>query len=98
LSNFNTIKVIYMSYMFYSCRKIINLDLSNFITNSLTNLNYIFYDCVSLISLNLKKFNIKNVISMKGIFDNTNEYFTIISNDKKLLNEVKNRKIVNYIF
>jgi surface protein len=61
-----------MSYMFYGCESLINLDLSNFYTYNLNNMSYIFYGCKSLKFLNLKNFNIQTIQkndNMSHMFD-----------------------------
>ena len=57
-----------MSYMFYNCSSLIELDLSNFNTNNVINMSYIFFDCSSLKELNLSNFNTNNVINISGMF------------------------------
>ena len=42
-----------MSYMFYNCSSIKELNLSNFNTNNVTNMEGMFYNCLSLQELNL---------------------------------------------
>ena len=57
-----------MSYMFYNCSSLKELDLSNFNTNNVTNMSYMFFGCSSLNELNLFNFNTNNVINISGMF------------------------------
>ena len=45
LSNFNTNKVINMSYMFFRCSTLEELNIDNFTINKKTNINSIFSGC-----------------------------------------------------
>lgn len=53
---------------FYSCRRLIRLDLSNFNTNNITDMNSAFYGCTNLTSLNLSNFNTEKVTDMRSMF------------------------------
>ena len=57
-----------MSYIFYDCSSLTELDLSNFNTKNVTNMGNMFYRCSSLINLNLSNFNTKNVTDMSCMF------------------------------
>lgn len=57
-----------MSYFFYWCSKLTNLDVSGFDTTNVTNMSYMFYGCSQLISLDLSTFNTSNVTQMGSIF------------------------------
>ena len=56
-----TNKVTNMSYMFYDCSSLKELNLSNFITDNVIDMSYMFYECSSLIEINLSNFNTNNV-------------------------------------
>ena len=58
-----------MSYMFYGCSSLINLNLSNFNTNNVTNMSGMFNECSSLKVLNLNNFNTNNVTNMRWMFN-----------------------------
>ena len=58
-----------MSYMFYECSSLKELNLNNFNTNNVTNMSGMFYGCLSLKELNLNNFNTNNVTDMYGMFD-----------------------------
>ena len=62
LSNFNTNKVLDMSYMFKGCSSLKELDLSNFNTNKVFHMSYMFKGCSSLKELNISN-NFKRKIS-----------------------------------
>ena len=51
-----------MSYMFYGCKSLINIDLSNFNTKNVRNMSYMFYGCNSLTNIDLSNFNFINII------------------------------------
>ena len=57
-----------MSWMFYRCLSLKELNLSNFNTNNVTNMSYMLYECVSLKELNLSNFNTNNVKYMGDMF------------------------------
>ena len=42
-----------LSFMFYKCNFLTNIDLSNFNTQNDTNMSFMFYDCKSLINIDL---------------------------------------------
>ena len=42
-----------MSFMFFECKSLTNIDLSNFNTSKVTNMNYMFSECKSLIKIYL---------------------------------------------
>ena len=42
-----------MSYMFYYCNSLTNLNLSNFNTQNVTDMRSMFYECNSLIKKNI---------------------------------------------
>ena len=57
-----------MSYMFYECKSLKELNLSNFNTNNIINMEYMFCGCSSLQELNLSNFNTSNVYNMNRMF------------------------------
>ena len=57
-----------MSYMFYGCSSLKELNLSNFNTNNVTDMESMFSRCSSLKELNLSNFNTNNVTVMKSMF------------------------------
>ena len=50
-----------MSFMFYECLLLEDINLSIFNTNNVTNMRFMFYGCLSLKELNLSNFNTNNV-------------------------------------
>lgn len=68
LENLNTSEVIDMSYMFYRCESLRNLDLQSFNTSNVTDMSYMFSACVSLDTLNVSTFNTSKVKTMEYIF------------------------------
>ena len=78
--NFNTSDVKNMSYMFFCCNKLTNLNLENFNTSNVTNMSSMFYDCQSLQNINIKNFDTKNVINMNSMFKRSSLTTLDISN------------------
>ena len=50
-----------MSFMFYGCSSLKELNLNNFNTNNVTDMRDMFSGCRSLKELNLNNFNTNNV-------------------------------------
>jgi len=73
LSDFDTSKVVDMSYMFKDCDKLEQLNLSYFSTEKVNNMDYMFYNCNSLNKINLSFFDTKNVIHMENMFSKCNK-------------------------
>ena len=59
-----------MSYMFYNCSSLKELNLSSFNTNQVTNMSYMFDNCSSLKQLDLSSFNTNQVNDMRRMFNN----------------------------
>ena len=57
-----------MSFMFYNCSSLQELDLSSFNTNLVTNMSSMFHDCLSLKELDLSSFNTNLVTNMSCMF------------------------------
>lgn len=57
-----------MSYMFYYCLDLTNLDTSHFNTSNVTNMGSMFSACTSLTFLSLSNFDTSHVTSMSGMF------------------------------
>ena len=81
LSNFDTSKVVNMSYMFSNCIGLISLNISNFDTSNVIDMSYMFYNCKSLTYLNPLNFATLQVKNMSNMFYNcTNLNFLNLSN------------------
>lgn len=70
IENLYTNECTSMSYMFFNCSSLTNLDVSNFDTNSVTDMSKMFYDCKSLTNLDLSNFDISKVTDMDSMFYN----------------------------
>ena len=57
-----------MSYMFYDCSSLKEINLSSFNTNQVTNMSDMFSWCYSLKEINLSSFNTSQVTNMSGMF------------------------------
>ena len=66
--NFDTSNVINMNSMFYSCEKLIKLDLSTFDTRNVADMSNLFKWCYALSDLNISSFNTENVTTMSLMF------------------------------
>ena len=68
LSNFDSSKVVDMSYMFTYCKLLNFINFQNFNTSNTIYMNYKFKDCRSLASLNLSNFDTSKVSRMERMF------------------------------
>ena len=59
-----------MTYMFYNCSQLTQLDLSNWDTSSVTNMSYMFRDCSQLTQLDVSNWDTSNVTSVSNMFNN----------------------------
>ena len=57
-----------MSWMFFDCSSLKELNINNFNTNNVTDMESMFYECSSLKELNLNNFNTNNVTNMSWMF------------------------------
>lgn len=73
LSNLDTSNVTDMSYLFYGCNSLANLDLSGFKTDQVTDMSYMFFFCYSLAELDLSGFRTANVTDMSYMFTGTTD-------------------------
>ena len=46
-----------ISYLFYNCQQLKEIDLSNFKTSSVTTMEYLFFECSSLEKVDLSSFD-----------------------------------------
>ena len=68
LETWNTSKVTDMSYMFYNCSKLENLDVRALDTSNVTSMSSMFYNCSKLKNLDVSKWNTSNVTNMSSLF------------------------------
>lgn len=57
-----------MSYFFYDCRNMVNVDISELDASSVTSMKRMFYDCRSLESLDINGLDTSNVTDMESMF------------------------------
>ncbi len=62
-----------ISYLFYNCLQLIEIDLSNFKTQNVKSMKCLFSTCRQLKKINLKNINTNKVIDMKDMFSNCND-------------------------
>ena len=68
LEYLDTSQVTTMSYMFYECYKLEQIDLSNFNTSNVDNMTGLFCMCKNLTEVNLGNFDTSNVTRMSQMF------------------------------
>ncbi len=68
IENLDTSKVTNMSFMFYFCDSLTELDLSSFDTSNVTNMQSMFNSCWNLNKINISSFNTSNVTNMYLMF------------------------------
>ncbi|NUG67775.1 BspA family leucine-rich repeat surface protein [Lactobacillus mellis] len=69
LENLDTSQVTDMSYMFFTCMELTNLDLSSFDTSQVTDMSAMFFNnCYGLTSLDVSHFNTSRVTNMDRMF------------------------------
>ena len=68
ISYLNTSQVTDMSFMFYWCSSLTNLDVSKFDTSNVTNMSWMFNCCKSLSVLDVSNFDTGNVTDMSMMF------------------------------
>jgi len=57
-----------ISWMFYECKNLINIDLSSFDTKNVNDMNHMFSNCKYLTNIDLSSFDTKNVKDMSYMF------------------------------
>ena len=67
---FDVSNVTDMSFMFYTCSGLNELDLSNWNTANVTSMSFMFSNCSGLTSLNVSNWNVSNVTNMYSMFNN----------------------------
>ncbi|HIS46834.1 MAG TPA: BspA family leucine-rich repeat surface protein [Candidatus Scybalocola faecigallinarum] len=66
--NFDTSEVMDMSYMFFGCSALEELDVRSFDTSHVTSMNYMFANCSRLSRLKVSGFDTSRVTRMSGMF------------------------------
>jgi len=77
LQYLNTSKVADMSYMFYNCKNLTNMDVSKLNTSNVKSMHSMFYDCKSLTSIDVSGFNTSSVTDMSYMFSDCNSLKSI---------------------
>ena len=57
-----------MSYMFFNCSTLIEIDFASFNSNKVKAMDSMFQGCISLKNINLSSFNTSHVINMRNLF------------------------------
>ena len=89
VSNLDTSKFTDMSYMFYRCTLISNIDVSRWNVGNVTNMTGLFYDCTSLNSLNIEGWNTSSVSSMTNLFNGCDSITSLNVNNWDISNVAK---------
>ena len=102
--NFHTANVTDMSFMFFGCENLEELDLSTFNIQNVDQMTAMFYNCVKMEKLSLPVSNVKNDVCMRSILYNCKKEIKIINpnilkkgrnlreklTDKTIKNEIEN--------
>ena len=94
LSEFDSSKVIDMSYMFSECSNLASLDLRNLKLSSVKYFNSMFQSCISLTRIDLSNLDASSAITMAGMFSHCTS-LTYINLSNLKLGAVKN---MSYLF
>lgn len=65
---FDTSKVVDMSYMFYNCMSLEELDLGMFNTSNVLNMSHMFHKCSNLTKVIIRSFNAPKVTNLENMF------------------------------
>ena len=90
IKRLDTSEIESMSYTFYGCSGLINMDLRSFDTSKVENMRAMFAYCTSLTSLDLSSFDTSNVTSMNNMFLNCNNLREIMGLDEFNTSRVEN--------
>lgn len=77
IENLNTSECTDMSWMFYKCNSLINLDVSNWDVSNVKSMYALFTRCSNITSLDLTKWNTSNVESFDSMFQNCENLTTL---------------------
>ena len=69
IGNLNTLNVTNMSWMFYRCSSLENIDLNGFHPNNLTQATDMFQDCTSLKTIDVSGIDFSHAIAIDGMFE-----------------------------
>ena len=89
VSNLDTSKFTDMSYMFYGCTSISNIDVSRWNVGNVTDMTGLFYGCTSLNSLNIEGWNTSSVSKMNDMFVGCNSITSLNVNNWDISNVAK---------
>ena len=90
-----------MSWMFFDCSSLTNINLSNFNTQNVKDMSGMFFDCSSLTDINLSNFNTQNVTNMFEMFKECSSLRqeNIISKDNRLFKQfIKDNQQFGFMF
>lgn len=86
VSNLDTSKFTDMSYMFFYCTSISNIDVSRWNVGNVTSMQGMFYGCASLKSLNIEGWNTSSVSNMNNLFNGCNSLTSLNVNNWNISN------------
>ena len=73
-----------MSFMFYQCSSLKELNLSKFNTNNVLDMSYMFYYCTQLTKLNIFNFKTNNRTNINGILTGCSSLKDLKCSDKNI--------------
>ena len=99
ISNWETIQINDMSYIFYGCKLLMLLpDISKWDISNVTNIKYIFYECKSLLSLpDISKWNASKDINMSYMFYGCKSLLSLPDISKWGIDLSQSKDIKNYL-
>ena len=68
-----------ISYMFYNCSSIIEIDLSHFNFSNIRYMDHMFSECIELRKINFSNINITSVETMNSMFKNCKSLTSLVS-------------------
>lgn len=82
-----------ISYMFYDCSGLTDIDLSCIYAKNLSNIELAFCNCYSVTKINIKNLDTSKIINMSSVFQNCNSL-------KEIIGEISTKSIgnINYLF
>lgn len=83
LEYLNTSETTLMSYMFYGCSKLKNIDVSHFDTKNVEKMGYMFQNCTSLESIDISNFDYTKNTSCYRMFNGCTNLKSIITGEWK---------------
>ena len=95
----NSKNVKYLSFMFYDCFNLTNVDVSKLKTGNVKDMTYMFSGCNNLSEIDLSSFTFENIVKMNDMFDECTNLKSIkVNKDWKDKIKSENENVKNIIF